>query len=112
MAGSGGGMRSPWRALRRKKVRPRYGELTRADGTVIPLVFRPIPGEPGQFAALDASSERPVRVRSGDGVHVDVIGPGQGVRFEAEKDFDPNRWRLTHRAQRKHEVAQREGEDR
>lgn len=64
-------------------ARPRFGKLTRADGTDVPLVFHP-GDEPGEFVALAAADETPVVVGPGDQMMVDVIGPGQSVIYEGE----------------------------
>lgn len=64
-----------------EEVRPRFGALTRRDGTQIPLVFHPT-GDPKRFVARYASDEVPVWLEPGDQLRVDVLGPGQSVVLE------------------------------
>ena len=73
-------MRWPWRRRPKPEVRPRFGEIRRADGTSEPLVFHPT-AVPDVFLGRLAGSEEPVRVQAGDGLTVDVLGPGQSVVF-------------------------------
>ncbi len=81
-----------WNIRRRKRaevemarlqaeVRPRFGQLHRADGTSVPLVFHPT-ADPVVFVGRYAGSEAPARIEAGDSATVDVIGPGQAVVFE------------------------------
>lgn len=67
-------------------TRPRFGIVVRADGSRIPLVFRPDPRDPTHFVGVHAGDERPVRLPAGEEVEigVDVIGPGQSVAVEIE----------------------------
>ena len=58
-------------------VRPRLGSITRANGTEIPVRFEPAP-EPNTFLPVDLDG-RPVVIRTGDRLNVDVIGPGQSI---------------------------------
>lgn len=61
-------------------MRPRYGRLLRADGTVVPLVFHPT-GEPEEFEARYADTYEPVVVGAGDSMSVDRMANGQTVTF-------------------------------
>jgi hypothetical protein len=63
------------------KVRPRYGTVTHKDGTTRPVVFHPT-DDPNVFVGLDAATETPVVLQSGDRLSVDVIGAGQSVVFD------------------------------
>lgn len=66
-------------------VRPRFGTLTRArDGSQMLLVFVPTKENPKLFLALQAADWVPVVYHSGDEVHIDVLGPGQGVTFTVD----------------------------
>ena len=62
-------------------VRPRYGRITRADGSSEPLVFVPTE-DPLVFLGLLASDQSPVNFRPGDDLEIDVIGPKQSVIFD------------------------------
>lgn len=66
------------------EVRPRYGTVTRADGTEETVVYRQAAGNPTEFYALHATDESRVVLRPGDSYQVDVIGPGQSVSYLGE----------------------------
>lgn len=69
------------------ETRPRFGRVICADGTEIPLVFRPDPADSSRFLGVHAGDERPVRLRPGvrADVEVDVLGPGQSVAVEIDR---------------------------
>lgn len=62
-----------------QEVRPRFGMLTRADGSSIPLVFVPSGRRPGEFRALRASDYQPLLAEVGDDIHLDALGEGQCI---------------------------------
>lgn len=66
-------------------VRPRFGQLVRADGTTVPLVFQQT-DDPTVFVGVHAGTEEPVPFGPGDSLKVDVIGAGQAVRLAVEGD--------------------------
>lgn len=64
-----------------QQARPRFGTLTRRDGTTIPLVFHATT-EPAVFVGRHADDEQPGMLGPGDTLRVDVIGAGQSVVLE------------------------------
>lgn len=70
-----------------EETRPRYGHITRADGTTTPVVFRPT-DKPDTFEAVNAGAETPAQVGRGDKLHADVIGAGQSIVFYPAGDAD------------------------
>ncbi len=58
------------------QTRPRYGWVTRVDGSRTPVVYHP-----GEYVALDAGTEQRVVLGVGDTLHVDELGSGQSVTF-------------------------------
>lgn len=67
--------------MHKKELRPRFGTLTRRNGTVVLLVFHPTK-EPTVFVGRYANDEQPVILGPGDVMRVDVIGAGQSVVLE------------------------------
>ena len=73
-----------------EETRPRFGMLTRADGSTEFIVFHQVTKD--QFVPKLASTEQIVLLGPGDRIKVDVIGPGQCVIFETHagipNDYD------------------------
>ena len=69
-------------------VRPRVGTLIRKNGETIELRFIET-SDPGMFLAVTVDGD-PVGPRPGDEAQVDVLGPGQGVRFVMSKEDQPS----------------------
>ena len=67
----------------RPRVRPRYGQLLRANGAAVPLVFHPSGEAPEDYEARYADSYEPVVLEQGDSLSVDQLGEGQSVLFGA-----------------------------
>jgi hypothetical protein len=65
-------------------VRPRVGYLHRSNGETVELRFIET-SEPGMFLAVTIDGE-PVGPMPGDRANIDVLGPGQGVKFMMATD--------------------------
>lgn len=66
-------------------IRPRYGQVQRRDGTVIPIVFHPHPERPDLFVGVHAGDGSAVPFGVGDTMTVDVLGAGQSAALATEK---------------------------
>jgi hypothetical protein len=69
-----------------EEVRPRTGQITRPDGTMVPLLFEET-DKPGTFRPLDLDGQ-PVIFREGDLLSADAIAPGQGIAIEFDTQPD------------------------
>jgi hypothetical protein len=75
-------------------VRPRVGQVTHLDGTQTPVVYERIDAEEARrhgggemFRPVDLDGH-PVQLAEGDRLHVDVLGPGQGILASAQGPAD------------------------
>lgn len=82
------------------QVRPRYGQLLRADGSVVPLVFHPSGKEPEDYVARYADSYDQVVVEPGDSMSVDRMADGQSVSFRYAGDGLPDQPRVDRKQRR------------
>lgn len=73
----------------REEVRPRFGKLTRVNGSEVPLVFHRYADDPMKFVALSAADEKPVGLGAGDRLTVDVLGPGSPSSYRAGSSSEP-----------------------
>lgn len=76
---------------RKQPVRPRFGQLQRADGTLAAVVFHVADGDPDGFVARHADTYEPVTLMEGDRISVDGIRAGQTLLFQAPPDWTPAR---------------------
>lgn len=68
--------------MTKEPVRPRYGIwIIASSGERVPLVFHPDSRDPAMFVGVRADTEGPIAYTPGDELEVDVLGPGQSVRF-------------------------------
>lgn len=65
--------------------RPRLGSITHADGSTTPIFFEQT-ADPTVFAPIDFDGQPITAFQAGDTLHVDVIGPGQGVIVSALRE--------------------------
>lgn len=69
-------------------VRPRFGQLDRADGTTVPLVFQQT-DDPTVFVGVHAGTEKPVPFNRGGVLTVDALGPGQAITLTMLEPLPP-----------------------
>jgi hypothetical protein len=87
-----------WRSRRNQQdpqdegVRPRLGQITHPDGTETPIAFERVSDEEADacdgvemFRPVQLDGE-PVTLGRGDRLHVDVVGPRQGILVEQSPD--------------------------
>lgn len=68
----------------RHGIRPRYGMLTRTDGSAVPIVYHPREDDPTRFVAKYADTEEVAIARPGDSLEMDRMRRGQSIMVKMD----------------------------